>query len=709
ADIVTVPTIESLTLSENGEWALYVMRQADLGLNRRISSLHRVNLSTGKDQQIFKGEWIENLQAIPGTTAWSVLADLGHGVQLYRVDHDLQVTPILVRTPTVTIGAVEGAIDVWPAKEGPRHLGVLSYLWSPDGRMLWYTRGRLLTQKKVASPIVDEAVELVGATPQWTVPAVIEFRVRLPDGEDILVDQRPTTDRNALFSGGNVSWSRDSATVQFTAENHDADGHRSFAIFAWKVATRQLKLIDAAPVNPYKSEATGPFGGRLQNDGFGHDRQLQELLPDGSKHTYGAVDFRIGDSRASGSWLSPDGARAVVGIRQSGEDPRYGLVVLDRISGVRSIEKAGSSLTHCAFNTAVDAGVCVQEGMVLPPTLVRIDPVAGNVTPVVGLAPRQAMIKPLKVEPRTWINRDGYSATGFVVYPRNYVGGRRYPALVVTHGPEADERFATPGFQWDYPVQVFAERGYIVVCMNPPSPSDYKEINGAYDAWSNASGGVHPARIQDLIWLTGVHSFEAAITELVAQGLVDPDRVGIAGFSFGSQMVNVTMTQSSMFKAASSGDGGYLEPSGYFSMRQTYKAAFGGSPYDPVAQENYRRLSPTFRATLASGPILQQIARTHSTKTELYDALRSAGIPTQITLYSGEGPTSDETHQFHIPSNRLAAMEENLDWFDFWLRGTEDSAPAKAAQYKRWRKMRKGWDVTHKEKEREGFFPRPIR
>src|SRR3546814_1483448 len=34
--------------------------------------------------------------------------------------------------------------------------------------------------------------------------------------------------------------------------------------------------------------------------------------------------------------------------------------------------------------------------------------------------------------------------------------------------------------------------------------------------------------------------------------------------------------------------------------------------------------------------------------------------------------SSDETHLFHIPSNRLLAMRENMAWFDYWLLGIRD-------------------------------------
>ena len=40
------------------------------------------------------------------------------------------------------------------------------------------------------------------------------------------------------------------------------------------------------------------------------------------------------------------------------------------------------------------------------------------------------------------------------------------------------------------------------------------------------------------------------------------------------------------------------------------------------------------------------------------------------------------------PVHRLAIYVRNVDWFDFWLKGVEDPAPAKAGQYERWLLLR---------------------
>jgi len=309
--------------------------------------------------------------------------------------------------------------------------------------------------------------------------------------------------------------------------------------------------------------------------------------------------------------------------------------------------------------------------MAADPDIVRVEPRLNRVRLLAPVSGRHAAISPLDVRPRIWTNRLGYKASGYVVLPRDYRADRLYPAIIVTHGSDADERFANIGFQWEYPVQVWAERGYVVLLINDPRSRQSEELMAAYAAWSRGEGPPGPEDVQRLIWLNGVYSFEDAVADLVAEKIVDAARVGIAGFSRGSQMVNVAITHSPTFRAASGGDGGLLEPQGYSAIPQSYKAIFGGSPYGEHA-DSYRRFSPSLNADKACAALLQQVVKPRGGAIDLHRALRDHHVPSQLTLYPGESPASDETHVFHIPSNRLLAQRENLAWFDYWLRDLRD-------------------------------------
>ncbi|WP_162314146.1 prolyl oligopeptidase family serine peptidase [Pseudoxanthomonas yeongjuensis] len=662
-DIAAAPEIVDLSVSEDGRQAMYIIRHGDLDKNAKISSLHRVDLATGVDRELKSSTWLSKLQIIPGSTDWSVLADTGDGVQLYRVDGTGRFKAMLINRDLDQVGG---------AAEGRQAFGISDYGWSPDGKSCWYEkRTSQSPDTPTVNPLFLPLITTYGANP-------VELWVRSGDGEDALLD------RIDAIAGGyfTVEWDDTSSSLTYWVRSQD---RKSLEQRRWSRHGRKAEALSSessfhVPVH----DARGPRGGSLATTGFGGDRKLIETLKDGSVVEYGRAGFRLGDPRASGTWISPAGDVALLGTRYY-DDTRYGLVRVMKSGAVEEVPVAGS-LTNCSVNRAFTAGVCVRQSMISPPELVRLDPRKGGATSIVGLAPSYATIRPLRVAPRTWTNRNGYKANGYLVYPRDYEKGRKYPAILVTHGSDADQRFVDAGFQWDYPVQVWAERGYVVIAMNESAVSDSAELGAAYAQWGGAPGPLPMERVQDLIWINTVSSFEDAVKDLDKEGLVDASRVGIAGYSAGSQMVNVAMTRSKAFRAASSGDGGYLEPSGYFSNSASYRPVFGGSPYDPAAVPLYRRLSPTFRAAQAAGPVLQQVASGHASQLGFHVSLRDAGVPSELVYYP------NESHLFHQPRNRLTAMQENIEWFDYWLLGKEDPDPAKIAQYERWREMREKWE-----------------
>ena len=84
----------------------------------------------------------------------------------------------------------------------------------------------------------------------------------------------------------------------------------------------------------------------------------------------------------------------------------------------------------------------------------------------------------------------------------------------------------------------------------------------------------------------------------------------------------------------------------------------------------------------AAAPLLsvEHVTKTFPGQMALDDAF--------LSLYPGEDAASDETHIFHIPSNRIAAMQENIAWFDYWLLGKRDPGSPLANRYALWDKMR---------------------
>jgi dipeptidyl aminopeptidase/acylaminoacyl peptidase len=664
-DIVTVPEVTELALSEDRRFAVYAVRAADIAANKNRWTLRIVDLNDGTRRDLVGADQAEQLKRIPGSDDWSALLDIGEGMQLYRIERSGRTAPLLVHRPTVYAGSADMALPDG-AVASPRQIGILAYDWSPDGQWLWYSV--LKAEDGGGGVRFDTAVVAERQRRRSQIGAKIEIHIRAADGHDSIVTTRSSSDRAARYFGGEIMWRGDE--VFFRAEEEDGTDNGRFETRAWSLSRQTLRTVNAESNGQTVWVMTGPRGGQLASKGVGARFELVEGFEDGRQHSYGRFPFLIGDPRGVGIHLAADERSALVGTRTTGNN-RYGLALVNE-GGVRAIGGNGS-FTRCDFSSDLAVGICIREGMAMPPELVRVEPERNRITRLATVSVRHAAITPLAIRPRIWVNRLGYEASGYVVLPRGYVAGRRYPAIIVTHGSDADERFAYIGFQWDYPVQLFAERGYVVLLINDPRSRQNAEIWSAYQAWSRGDGPPGPADVQRLLWLNGVYSFEDAVKEMTAEGVVDPDRVGIAGFSRGSQMVNVTLTHSKMFRAASGGDGSFLEPFSYPGSPRDYKAIYGGPPFGEHI-ENYRRFAPSLNADKACGALLQQVVKPRTGAIDIHEALRAGHVPSQLTLYPGESAASDETHVFHIPSNRLKAQRENVAWFDYWLLGRRDPA-----------------------------------
>lgn len=678
-DQLTVPRLSAVAIAADGRSAAYVTRVADPASDTTPARLTLVDLGSGASRELVRAAWIDQLRRIPGTDAWSALIDRGEGVQLYRIDADGSIAPIVTHPATAHFGEVDGWL-LRGIAHAPLTIGVRAYNWSPDGRWLFYiTLDAVEEERKIQT---DAMVTRQRGLRRRQGKARASLSLKGPDGEVILVAQRPSSDLLSIGSKGDIVWTKDGFEYRVLEPEPGTDGRR--VTMAWSFAEQRAREVSETRDYVYW-QMKGPRGGQLSAEGFGDSREIVETGEEGQRHSYGKYGFSIGHGATFGATRSPDRRRTIINIRAL-DNPRFGIGVVDR-HGIRPIWGEGS-LTKCDFTASLAKGVCLAESQVQPPSLVVVDVGLGQLRTVASISLQHDAIKPLVVTPRNWVNRYGHKVTGYIVWPRSYRKGQRYPAIVVNHGHDADQRFALQDNQWEYPVQTFAERGYVVLLVNEASSRLNPEMRAADQAWGLQGKPLPPKLMRELVWLTGAASLEDAARELAEEGVVDPTRVGVAGYSRGSQLVNVAMTQSHFFRAASSGDGGFLEPSMAADMPDHYAAIFGGSPYDPKALPNYLALSPSLRAGEACGAILQQVSAPFVASIDFYTALRKSGVPSQLSLYPGENAASDETHVFHIPSNRMAAMQENIAWFDYWLLGKRNLASPFADRYAGWDAMK---------------------
>lgn len=658
-DIVEVTRIDGTAVDDAGDTAAFILKQPSVETNDVRYALYLGSLGETGARRLTEAAFLGDLSWRPKVGGWTVRGDFGDGVQLYAIDGAGVRRPLVVR-PTVGVGGQEGIVS--SADQPLRQTGVAAYGWNRDGSALWYLCAvptppgepdRAETDGVVYDPELTSAADF--STPIHA--ARLELHVlEAASGQDRVVDswpgQRGLGER--VFQPGRVGWNGPNRLVYtMPSVGPDGAGERT-QVFDRAGAVRTAPT--AADLQAMAPASVGPDVLSLKRATSGQRRLSENDLSGRMRRDLGDVDF-LALGGWAGAWRSDDG-RAIFGVLAR---EKLGLFSYPRSAGGDALAATPSSLTHCSFDAALVHGVCSQESQTQAPRLVEVSPVTGQIRPLADPNARYAEIAPLRIEKFGWTNARGHAGWGWVTYPRGYRPGQRYPTVVITHASDARNDFVG-FFQWAFPLQVLAERGYLVISANERLVDvQAAPAGGGYD-----DGGLPPKRVQAAFGLEAVADMEAAAKVWVDRGVADPERLGIAGYSRGAIVTDLTLSQSHLFRAGIAGDSYFYNAIGYWSGAQVHRLylnLFGGSPYDPKAVANYRAFSPSFRAAQFSGPLLQLFTGYSAPKAlELDRALRDAKVPTQLVFFAGE------THWFHQPLSQMSAMARSLDWFDDKLR-----------------------------------------
>ena len=142
-------------------------------------------------------------------------------------------------------------------------------------------------------------------------------------------------------------------------------------------------------------------------------------------------------------------------------------------------------------------------------------------------------------------SKDGTTVSGYLYKPLDYVPGKKYPAILRPHGGPVWSYYA----EYTHLAQLFAANGYVVLYPNPRGSTGHGQdyAKAIFADWGNKD-------FQDDM---------AMVDYAIAQGLVDPDKLGVGGWSYGGISTDFIITQTTRFKAAISGAGAALFASMY--------------------------------------------------------------------------------------------------------------------------------------------------
>ena len=307
--------------------------------------------------------------------------------------------------------------------------------------------------------------------------------------------------------------------------------------------------------------------------------------------------------------------------------------------------------------------VCVAAEADKPPRLEAIDLESGRrhvlFEPNAALAAEIAATTPARF--LRWKDARGQTFTGQFFAARRI--DNRAPPLFVNYYRCTGFLRGGTGDEW--PLATLADQGISALCIN------YAPIR------------VDAAERYNL----GLLAVRSVVDLLASEGEIDRSRVGMGGLSHGAEVTLWTAMNSNLLTAASMSSPmtsplfyqllGLYGDSFYPRMKKFWQL---GSPSE--TPQRWKTMSPMFNLEKIKVPVLMQLPEQEYLFSLDYVIPLLKKDRAELYVFP------DEPHFKFLPKHKLAAYERNLDWFEFWLRGYEDSNPVKKQQYVHWRVMR---------------------
>ena len=269
----------------------------------------------------------------------------------------------------------------------------------------------------------------------------------------------------------------------------------------------------------------------------------------------------------------------------------------------------------------------------------------------------------------SWQSSDGTLIEGVLTKPVNFDSNQKYPLLVIIHGgPTGVDQAILFSIhnQRAYPLHLWVAKGAVILRPNYRGSIGYGEAFRGLNVRNLGLGDY-----ADII---------SGVDALIAEDYIDPERVGVMGWSQGGYISAFITTYSDRFKAVSVGAGisnwmtYYVNTDIHTFTRQYLQS----TPWDDG--DIYAQTSPMTYIKQAQTPTLIQHGRGDRrvplpNAYELYQGLRDMGVETRLVTYPGM------PHGPNRPRQNRQIMQDNYDWFNRFIFGEVMQAKEKRPLY----------------------------
>jgi dipeptidyl aminopeptidase/acylaminoacyl peptidase len=463
------------------------------------------------------------------------------------------------------------------------------------------------------------------------------------------------------YDDAHPAWSPDGRLIAFASNRSKPDPDRTYNTDIWVVTannTDKGAQLTQVTTNP----------GDDDTPSWSPDGKLITYITQLDPHLFQYATHHIAVSPANG------GAARVLtqSFDRNATEPRFGpdgssiyfIADDDGTQNLCRVRVNGGDVTRAiagqfmlyAYSLAKNGDIAAQIDMPDRPTEIYFQSASANKLARLTKT-NDAIITQLKLVQPEYIqfkSKDGTTIHGYVYKPLDFTPGKKYPTILRPHGGPVWAYYA----EFTHLAQLFAANGYAVLLPNPRGSTGYGEAfaKAIYADWGNKD-------YQDDM---------AIVDYAIAQGIADPEKLGVGGWSYGGISTDFIIAQTTRFKAAISGAGEANNTSmyGHDQYQRDYITELG-TPWENHVL--WDKLSPFYKVTNITTPTLFMGGNIDWNVPilggeQMYQAMKQLGRDTQLVVYPGE------YHEFKAPSHLKDRLERYLAWYAHYVKG--DSAPA---------------------------------